>query len=72
MVNEHLVPNVLRQRPGFRSYHGGINREASTLVAVSIWDTREQAEGLASARSPFEALGVAFEPAETYEVLVSI
>ena len=71
MVEEQLLPGI-KQRPGFRSYQGGIDREANTLVAVSFWDTREQAEGLASGRGPFEALGVVFDTAETYELIASI
>jgi hypothetical protein len=62
-----LLPN-LRQREGFKSYHGGFDAATGRLVAVSMWDTREQAEGITSVRGPFQELGVQFEPPEVYEV----
>ena len=69
LAQEQLIPAV-RQRPGFRSYQGGLNREAGTLVAISMWDTREQAEGLTSVRAPFEALGVQFDASEVFEITI--
>jgi hypothetical protein len=70
LVRDLLLPNA-RLLPGFRGFHSGLDREHGRLVAVSLWDTREQSEALASGRVPFEALGVEFDPAEAYEVIAS-
>lgn len=69
IARDQLVP-VLKQRPGFRSYHAGLNHDAGTLIAVSTWDTREQAQEAQTARGPFESLGIRFEAPEIFEVTV--
>jgi hypothetical protein len=69
MARDQLVP-VLKQRPGFRNYYAGLNHEAGTLIAISTWDTRDQAREAQTARGPFEALGIRFEAAEIFEVTV--
>ena len=67
-LQEQVLPNV-RQLPGFKSFHIGVDREAGRVVAVSVFDTREQSEAVAAQRAPGEAVGIQFEPAEVYEVI---
>ena len=69
IARDQLVP-ALKQRPGFRRYHAGLNHDTGTLIAISEWDTREQAQEGGAARGPFEALGIRFEAAEIFEVTV--
>jgi hypothetical protein len=70
LVAEQLIP-ALKGRAGFQGYQSGLNPEAGTLVAISNWETREQAQDIGAVRSPFEALGIRFEPAEVFEVTVT-
>jgi quinol monooxygenase YgiN len=64
---------VVRQQPGFQHYYGGIDRASGQVIAVSTWDTQEQAAasrnamGLGEIISRLQALGVQLEPAEVYE-----
>jgi hypothetical protein len=71
IVEEQVIP-ALQKLPGFQRYIGGLNRSTGMLTAVSLWDTEEQAsfsrEAVISAIPALMALGVTFEPAETYEV----
>jgi quinol monooxygenase YgiN len=69
LAEEQLLPTI-KQRPGFRSYQGGLNRDAGTFVAISGWDTQAQAQDIGAVRAPFEALGVRFEAPEVFEVTV--
>jgi hypothetical protein len=71
---EQFLP-ALRQLPGFQGYHGGIDREAGRLVAVSVWETREQAEALPERASAtigqLAGLGVQMEAHQTFEETLS-
>jgi hypothetical protein len=69
LSEKQLVP-ALKQRAGFRGYQGGLNPATGTLVAISNWDTREQAQDVGTVRAPFEALGIHFEAPEVFEVTV--
>lgn len=69
LARDQLVP-TLKQRPGFRSYYAGLNHDAGTLVAISTWDTREQAQEAQTMRGPFQSLGIQFEASEIFEVTV--
>ena len=69
IARDQHVP-ALKQRPGFRSYHAGLNHDTGTLIAISAWDTREQAQEGETVRGPFEALGIRLEAAEIFEVTV--
>jgi hypothetical protein len=69
LVETTLIP-TLSQLPGFQRYHGGLDRESGRLVALSYWETAEQAQALQARRSPFEQLGVRFDTAETFEIVV--
>ena len=70
-VFEDQVLPGLRQRPGFRSYQVGLNREAGTVAAISTWDTREQADTPPLPPPQLATLGVVFEAVETYAVAVT-
>ena len=59
--------------PGYRGQHHGLDREAGTLVAVSLWDSAEHArferDALGHAHALAMALGLRLEPPEVYEVV---
>jgi len=70
-----LVP-AIRRLPGCLSYWVGTDEGSSTTVNVSVWDTREHAQAMASLAEmaalarEFTALGVEFErPIVNYPVL---
>jgi hypothetical protein len=71
LVEEQVIP-AMQKLPGFQRYLGGVNRSMGMLTAVSLWDTEDQAsfsrDAMISAVPALMALGVTFEPAETYEV----
>jgi quinol monooxygenase YgiN len=69
IARDQLVP-ALKQRPGFRNYYAGLNHDAGTIIAISTWDTREQAQEAQTARGPFQSLGIQFEAPEIFEVTV--
>ncbi len=67
------VTAAVQQLPGFQHYHGGIDRTAGTVAAVSVWDTEEHArfsrDSLGDVISRTQAAGVQFEPPEIYEIV---
>jgi hypothetical protein len=69
LARDQLVP-TLKQRPGFRNYYACLNHDAGTLITISTWDTREQAQAAQTVRGPFQSLGIQFEAAEIFEVTV--
>ena len=69
LARDQLVP-ILKQRPGFRSYYAGLNHDTGTLISISVWDTRTQAQAEEVIHGPFEALGIRFETPEIFEVTV--
>jgi hypothetical protein len=69
LARDQLVP-ILKQRPGFCSYYAGLNHDTGTLISISGWDTREQAQEGGVVRGPFEALGIRFEAPEIFEVTI--
>jgi hypothetical protein len=66
MVEEQLIPAVKRL-PGFQSYTGGFDRTTGNLIAISVWETAEQAEAIGGLRGQFQSL-VQFDPADVYEI----
>jgi len=70
LATDQLVP-APKGRAGFQGYQGGLNAEAGTLVAISTWETREQAQDIGAVRGPFGALGIHFEAPEIFEVTVT-
>jgi hypothetical protein len=73
IVEEQVIP-AFQKLPGFQRYFGGVSRSTGMLTAISMWDTEEQAgfsrDALISAVPTLTALGVTFDPPETYEVIV--
>jgi hypothetical protein len=69
IARDQLLP-TLEQRPGFRNYSAGLNHDAGTFIAISTWDTREQALEAQTVRGPLESLGIHFEAPEVFEVTV--
>ena len=67
VVGESTLP-ALQQMAGFRGVHAGADRETGALLAVSLWDTQEQAMAVDVIRPQLEALGVQFAAPELYEV----
>jgi quinol monooxygenase YgiN len=69
------IAEAIRVLPGFLGYQGGVDRNSSTIVAISSWADRSSAE------FPREKLGdvlgrvtalVQLEPAEIYETTMAI
>jgi quinol monooxygenase YgiN len=72
---ESLVP-AIRAMPGCLSYYAGADQASNTMVNVSVWDTLEHAQAMASLSEmaalakEFIGLGVEFErPIVNYPVL---
>jgi quinol monooxygenase YgiN len=73
--SESLVPAILAM-PGCLSYWVGSDQSSNTMVNVSVWDSLEHAQAMASLpqmaalAKEFIQLGVEFErPIVNYEVL---
>ena len=70
---ERLLPGI-RQLPGAVSYYAAIDPASATIVNVSVWETLEDAQRMASfqpmaeMREVFVAHGIQFEPVVNYEV----
>jgi hypothetical protein len=73
-LNE-TVADALKNRPGFVSFHAGLNQQSGTFLAVTMWKDEESAnfprEALGNFVSQGQALGIQLEPAESYEVNVT-
>jgi quinol monooxygenase YgiN len=70
-----LVP-AIRALPGCRAYYAGSDAGSNTMINVSVWDTLEHAQAMASMpemaalAKEFVSLGVEFErPIVNYPVL---
>ena len=68
------IAEAIKTLPGFLGYQGGVDRNSSTIVAISNWEDR------ASAEFPRDKLGDVFdrvtalvqlEPAEIYETTIT-
>ena len=51
IARDQLLP-ALQQRTRLRTYYDGLNHDPGTLIAISAWDTREQAQEAQTARRP--------------------
>ena len=69
-----LIP-AIRRLPGVQSYYAGIDGPSGSMVNVSVWDTLEAAQQMATLkemadlRVHFEAAGIRFEPVVNYDVV---
>jgi quinol monooxygenase YgiN len=74
---ERLVPQI-RKLPGCLHYYAAIDRDACTIVNVSVWDSLEHAKqmaGLEAMRAEAALMGskgVRFEPIVNYETAWTI
>jgi hypothetical protein len=73
-----LIP-VIQRLPGCLGYYAATDEHSSTIVNVSLWDTLEHAEAMATLSEmaalarEFTALGVEFErPILNYRILWQI
>ena len=67
------VSAAVSRLPGFQHYYGGLDRNAGTVAAVSVWDTEEHArfsrDALGDIMSRLQAAGVQLEPPQIYEIV---
>lgn len=73
--SQSLIP-AIRKLPGMLHYYVGIDRESSTMVNVSVWESLAAAQQMASLEEmlalagEFVAMGVTFErPIINYDTL---
>jgi heme-degrading monooxygenase HmoA len=70
---ERQLPGA-RQRPGFQAYYLLADDETGKLIAISLWETREQMEQVTRGTAGgihdqgIEAAGLTSTRLETYEV----
>jgi hypothetical protein len=73
-VSRDLVLPILQGLPGFRRYHGVVDRAQGTGAAISYWETQEQAQAASDAVRPIlpqvNAAGIETSPPAIYEVVV--
>jgi quinol monooxygenase YgiN len=75
-ASAHSLVPAITALPGCRAYYAGSDEASCTMVNVSVWDTLEHAQAMASLAEmgalakAFTALGVEFErPIVNYPVL---
>lgn len=74
LIDEQIVP-ALRQMPGFRGYLALGDQATGRSLAITLWETQEQAEtfraseGVRELLAEAEAMGFTFETPQTYEVI---
>lgn len=69
------VMSAAKQLPGFTSYNGALDRHGNRLIAITTWDTEEQARGFrdqlgSDIMQQIQALGVQLDEAQIYETVV--
>ena len=74
--NETLVP-AFQRVTGFRGYIGGGDRQTGSIIAITYWDTEDQAHGLREAVDPsllneIRDKGIQLAAAEVYEITVQV
>ena len=73
-VSKDVVLPLLKGLPGFRRYHGGLDSAQGTGVAISYWETRDQAQAVSEAvrtiAPQVQAAGVELSAPSIYEVMV--
>lgn len=69
---ERLIPEI-RKLAGCLHYYAAINREAKTIVNVSVWDSLEPAKQMGTLKAMLDegalmrSKGVQFDPIVSYE-----
>ncbi len=65
---------LLKGLPGFRRYHGAVDSAQGTGLAISYWETHEQAQAVSAAvrtiAPQLQAAGVELSAPSIYEVMV--
>ena len=68
------VGDAIARLPGFVAYRGGGDRASGGVVAISTWETEEQArfpgQALGDVVDRLLTAGARLEPPEVYEVVV--
>ncbi len=69
--DEHLIP-LLRQLPGFVSYTYGLDSATRRGVSITVWQSREAAEGFRTAMGgmvqKFQEVGLIIDPSQVYAI----
>ena len=69
--DEQLIP-FLRQLPGFVSYTYGLDAATRRGISISVWESREAAEGFRTAMGGmvqhFQAVGLQIDPSQVYAI----
>jgi hypothetical protein len=74
---ERLIP-AIKKLPGLVHYYSAIDKAAGKIVNVSVWDTLEHAQQMASLKEmhaeglKMTALNVRFDPMVNYETVWTI
>jgi len=72
---EATVLSAARQLPGFKSYTGGLDRNARRVVAITTWETDEQAQGFrdklgSDILKQIQDLGVQLDESQVFETVI--
>ncbi len=69
--DQHLIP-LLRQLPGFVSYTYGLDAATRRGVSITVWQSREAAEGFRTAMGgmvqKFQEVGLIIDPSQVYAI----
>lgn len=77
-AGEELLRPALRRMAGLRDYYVALDASAGVMVNISVWDTLEHAQAMATLpemlaqRDRFLAAGVQFEPILNHDILWQI
>ena len=73
--DDHLIP-FLRQLPGFISYAYGLDAATQRGISITVWESREAAEGFRTAMGgmvqQFQAVGLRIDPSQVYGLVRQI
>ena len=69
--DQHLIP-LLHQLPGFVSYTYGLDAATCRGVSITVWQSREAAEGFRTAMGgmvqKFQEVGLIIDPSQVYAI----
>jgi hypothetical protein len=72
-TKDSVLP-LLKGLPGFRRYHGAVDRAQGTGLAISYWETHEQAlavsEAVRTIAPRIQAAGIELSAPSIYEVVL--
>lgn len=71
LIDDSFIP-LLKQLPGFISYHGGTDWENGKAISITVWDSMAHAAELRDLMGDIipqmQALGVVLDPPQMYEL----